>query len=139
MTDLGKPITGAKTPVSTLNSPVDNYNISTENFVEFSCSATNVNGLNNITFYWNYSGTWLANGTNDVGGTSNSTIFNRSVNPVKENVIAFPDYLPEELGMSEYIDYPLQFQKTFLDPITPILDAIGWDVEPKATLESFFS
>ncbi len=60
-------------------------------------------------------------------------------NPCNENVIAFPDYLPEEFGMSKYIDYPLQFEKTFLSPIIPILSSIGWDVEPKATLEAFFS
>ncbi len=38
-------------------------------------------------------------------------------NPIKENVIAFPDYLPPELGLEKYIDYELQFEKTFLAPI----------------------
>ena len=59
-------------------------------------------------------------------------------NPVQENVISFHDYLPEELNLEKYIDYNKQFEKTFIDPITPILKSIGWSVEPRSTLEAFF-
>jgi len=60
-------------------------------------------------------------------------------NPIRENVIAFPDYLPPELQLHDYINYDLQFEKTFLDPITPILEAVGWTAESKVSLEDFFS
>ena len=59
-------------------------------------------------------------------------------NPIKENVIAFPDYLPPELGLEKYINYELQFEKTFLAPILPILDAVGWSVESRVSLDDFF-
>lgn len=59
-------------------------------------------------------------------------------NPIRENVIAFPDYLPEELKLHKYIDYDLQFKKSFLDAFVPILDAVGWQAEERNTLESFF-
>ena len=62
----------------------------------------------------------------------------RKPNPIHENVIAFTDYLPEEFGLSKYIDHETQFQKTFLDPIEPVLDAVGWSSEEVASLESFF-
>lgn len=59
-------------------------------------------------------------------------------NPIKENVITFPDYLPTELQLHKYIDYDTMFEKTFLSAMMPILDAIGWNPEEVVSLEDFF-
>ena len=59
-------------------------------------------------------------------------------NPIYENVIAFIQYFPKELNLVKYIDYDLQFQKSFIDPLKTILDSIGWEVEKKSSLEDFF-
>jgi DNA polymerase elongation subunit (family B) len=59
-------------------------------------------------------------------------------NPIKENVIAYADYLPPELKLQDYIDYKKQFEKTFLDPLEPILEAIGWSSKEKNTLDDIF-
>ncbi len=59
-------------------------------------------------------------------------------NPLRQNVIAFPEFLPTEFGLDKYIDYDKQFDKAFLDPICSILDAIGWAPEERASLEDFF-
>jgi DNA polymerase elongation subunit (family B) len=59
-------------------------------------------------------------------------------NTIKENVVAFPNELPKELQLDRYIDYELQFEKTFIDPLKLILDAVGWSVEDQMTLEDFF-
>ena len=56
-----------------------------------------------------------------------------------ENIISFPDTLPREFDLDNYIDYDLQFEKVFLSPIQIVLDTIGWSWEKKTTLESFFS
>ena len=50
-------------------------------------------------------------------------------NYMSENVISFPDYLPPELKLHDAIDYDLQFEKVFLNPVLKITDAIGWSVE----------
>ena len=59
-------------------------------------------------------------------------------NTINENVISFIQDFPKELGLSKYIDHDLQFEKSFLEPLKIILDAIGWNVEKTNTLESFF-
>jgi DNA polymerase elongation subunit (family B) len=53
-------------------------------------------------------------------------------------VIAFPNKIPKEFGIEPFVDYSLQFEKTFIDPLTTILDTIGWSHEEKSTLESLF-
>lgn len=59
-------------------------------------------------------------------------------NPFKFDVISYVTTLPEEFKLQEYVDYNIMFDKTFLDPMRFILDAIGWKPEPTANLEAFF-
>ena len=59
-------------------------------------------------------------------------------NPIRENVISFINEFPYELGLDKYIDYELQFDKAFLEPVKVILDAMGWSVEKVVNLELFF-
>ncbi len=59
-------------------------------------------------------------------------------NIIRENIISFIQDFPREIGLDKYIDYDLQFEKAFLEPLKAILDAIGWSVEKTANLESFF-
>ena len=60
-------------------------------------------------------------------------------NPIHENVISFIQDFPKELGLDKYIDYDLQFNKSFLEPLKIILDSIGWNSEKTVNLESFFT
>ena len=60
-------------------------------------------------------------------------------NSIHENVISFISDFPKELNLDKYIDYDLQFEKAFLDPLKAILNAIGWEVTKTATLDSFFN
>jgi DNA polymerase elongation subunit (family B) len=62
-----------------------------------------------------------------------------SPNPMRENVISFIQDFPKELDLNKYVDYELQFTKSFLDPLKAILDVIGWNVEKTVNLELFFS
>ena len=59
-------------------------------------------------------------------------------NPAKQNVIAFPIILPNEFDLVRFVDYDMQFDKSYLEPIKNILDAIDWNVEKQNTLEDFF-
>ena len=65
-------------------------------------------------------------------------VYLKKPNSIHENVISFIQDFPRELGIDKYVDYELQFEKAFLEPLKIILDAIGWNVEKTANLESFF-
>ena len=60
-------------------------------------------------------------------------------NIIHENIISFIQDFPHETNLAKYIDYDLQFDKAFLEPLKAILDAIGWSVEKTVNLESFFT
>ena len=65
-------------------------------------------------------------------------IYLKKPNIIQENIISFIQDFPTELGLDKYIDYELQFEKSFLEPLKSILDAIGWKVEKTVNLDSFF-
>ena len=65
-------------------------------------------------------------------------IYLKKPNPIGENVIAYLQTLPKEFNLQKYIDYNLQFEKSFLEPLKNVVETIGWMVEKKGTLESFF-
>lgn len=62
----------------------------------------------------------------------------KTPNPLHSTVITCADKLPQEFGLEKYVDHDTQFDKSFLEPIKTIVGAIGWEVEKRATLESFF-
>jgi DNA polymerase elongation subunit (family B) len=66
-------------------------------------------------------------------------VYLKKPNIIHENVISFIQEFPKELNLDKYIDYELQFEKAFLEPLRVILDIIGWNVEKTANLESFFA
>ena len=59
-------------------------------------------------------------------------------NTMNENVISFVSTLPKEFELESYIDYDLQFEKSFVEPLGVIIEKIGWNTEPVSSLESFF-
>jgi DNA polymerase elongation subunit (family B) len=59
-------------------------------------------------------------------------------NPFKYDVISYITKLPREFNLNDYIDRDIMFEKTFITPLSFILESIGWEVEKKASLEAFF-
>lgn len=59
-------------------------------------------------------------------------------NPYRNNTMAFQNRIPKEFEIEKWIDYNTQFKKAFLDPLTIVLDSIGWEAEKRNSLEDFF-
>jgi DNA polymerase elongation subunit (family B) len=59
-------------------------------------------------------------------------------NITHENVIAIKGDPPVELDIENFLDYDLQFDKTFMQPLNAVCNAIGWDSVKIATLDDLF-
>ena len=65
-------------------------------------------------------------------------LYLKEPNSIGENTIAFVTKLPDEFNLKEYIDYETIFTKAFLDPLTSIVQPLGWNTEEQASLEDLF-
>ena len=66
----------------------------------------------------------------------------KTPNRLQSNVISFMTRLPKEFDMKGIINYDVMFEKSFVDPLTFILDEINWNVDRSygtaTTLEHLF-
>ena len=65
-------------------------------------------------------------------------VYLKTPNKIGENVISFLGTFPPEFGLDKQVDYDLQFNKSFLEPIKVIMNTIGWKPEKIANLEFLF-
>lgn len=52
-------------------------------------------------------------------------------NPTRQHVIAFKDSLPKEFNMMDYLDYKINFHKSFIEPLESIANSCGWSTQKK--------
>jgi len=65
-------------------------------------------------------------------------VYLKMPNPIMENCISYFTEIPKEFGLDKYIDYSLQFDKSFLKPLENVLECIGWTSKKTVTLGRFF-
>lgn len=53
-------------------------------------------------------------------------LYLKKANPTHNNTIAFPDVLPPEFNLEEYVDRKMQWTKNYYDPVNSLLSIIGW-------------
>lgn len=66
-------------------------------------------------------------------------VYLKEPNPINQKVISFPGRLPDEFNLTNHIDHELQFTKSFVEPLTTILDTIGWKLEDTGSLSDLFA
>ena len=66
-------------------------------------------------------------------------VYLKTPNIIGENVISFLQTFPVELNITKHIDYDLQFEKSFIEPLKIILNTIGWKTEKTGSLEFLFA
>jgi DNA polymerase elongation subunit (family B) len=65
-------------------------------------------------------------------------VYLKQPNVFNNNTLAFLSSLPKQFDAQQYIDYDLQFDKSFLEPLQIILTAINWQSEKINSLDCFF-
>jgi len=59
-------------------------------------------------------------------------------NPTHENVLSIVSVLPKKFELDKYLDYDLQFEKAFVEPLNNIVNTFGWTTKPVSNLKRFF-
>ena len=89
-----------------------------------------------------FNGTTTYNGNTTFAGklTANDVTINEAFTAKKTAIYQSNAQVNQDLVVlgRAFIDRDTQFEKTFLDPMRFVLQAIGWEHEPKASLEAFF-
>lgn len=65
-------------------------------------------------------------------------LYLREPNPTCDRVISYIGKIPPEMKLNKFVDYNMQFDKAFLDPLIGLLEVIGWSHERRNSLEGFF-
>lgn len=65
-------------------------------------------------------------------------LYLREPNPSGDRVISYSGKIPSEMKLNAFVDYNMQFEKAFLDPLIGLLEVIGWNHERSNSLEGFF-
>jgi DNA polymerase elongation subunit (family B) len=66
-------------------------------------------------------------------------VFLKVPNPTGDDVFAWEEIIPDELDIMKYLDYNALYTRTFLNPVSKIMSAMGWPTEDVLTLEDFMS
>lgn len=66
-------------------------------------------------------------------------IYLREPNPIKENCIGFVGDFPTELQLTSYVDYDTMWEKSFIEPLNGIIEGLGWNTSPQASLADLFA
>ena len=66
-------------------------------------------------------------------------IYLKVPNTLRSDILSFPMGIPEEFKIKEYIDYDVQFNKAFIEPLKIITDSIQWKCEEESSLKGFFT
>ncbi len=66
-------------------------------------------------------------------------VYLKQPNIFNNNTLAFLSVLPKQFDAEQYIDYDLQFEKSFLEPLKIILNPINWNCQQVDTLDCFFN
>jgi DNA polymerase elongation subunit (family B) len=66
-------------------------------------------------------------------------VYLKQPNIYNNNTLAFLSGIPKQLDAEQYIDYDLQFEKSFLEPLDIILSSINWKSEKVESLDCFFA
>jgi DNA polymerase elongation subunit (family B) len=66
-------------------------------------------------------------------------IYLKQPNTFNNNTLAFLSELPKQFDAQQFIDYDVQFAKSFLEPLDIILSSINWHSEKVESLDCFFA